>query len=663
MSYLKKHLPGGAKEKTSTPVAAPTGQSAVSAVQKPYMQTNPHTGREVYVGPDLATQTKFAAAGSKTENPDGTFRKRTREVRNNAGGVVHEISLLDHVKRLLICGLGQGGSFYQSEEELVQGGMKTFAEILSPEIEDETERDGLLAILEEFARKRKCPKMDPLIFAIAFSVCKAPNEAFKAKAYALVPIACGIPTHLFMFLAFCKALGRGWGRKQRDAVAGWYNGKGAVNLAVGVTKYQNREGYTHTDALRLSHAQPCDLAHQLLFAYAVGGWDAMRKKMPKDWDAEGEGFELVPSGDGKPAAEYGKKRKRVYPELSARDLTPEQRKELAAMLDYLSRVERVKKAENPEDAIALMHSTVEGSPDLVREHLPTTLLSEKRIWEHLLPHMPPQALLRNVNKMTAVGIPESDIAAAIETRGHKDHPLRILNTSMTYANGKGNKGSLTWSPYGAVISALTDAFKKSFGEQEPIGLPVLYGCDVSPSMNTKIAGMNVTAMQASTALVMLAAVTEREEDFHNFFFSSGDPFVPRGNASYGSVTGLHKVERSFYSGNFEQIMKRLNGMWKGGSTDCSLPMVYALENELDVAAFVVFTDNETYAGKVKPVDALRAYRKSVSPTGFDRSRAKLIVVGMTQTKFTIADPDDPYMLDIAGFDTSMPELIREFVRL
>jgi len=41
--------------------------------------------------------------------------------------------------------------------------------------------------------------------------------------------------------------------------------------------------------------------------------------------------------------------------------------------------------------------------------------------------------------------------------------------------------------------------------------------------------------------------------------------------------------------------------------------------------------------------------------------AKLIVMGMASTEFTIADPDDPGMLDIVGLDAAVPDLIRSFV--
>ena len=39
----------------------------------------------------------------------------------------------------------------------------------------------------------------------------------------------------------------------------------------------------------------------------------------------------------------------------------------------------------------------------------------------------------------------------------------------------------------------------------------------------------------------------------------------------------------------------------------------------------------------------------------------LIVCAMTSNGFTLVDPDDPGMLDMAGFDSAAPEVIRNFV--
>jgi 60 kDa SS-A/Ro ribonucleoprotein len=71
--------------------------------------------------------------------------------------------------------------------------------------------------------------------------------------------------------------------------------------------------------------------------------------------------------------------------------------------------------------------------------------------------------------------------------------------------------------------------------------------------------------------------------------------------------------------------------------------------------FIVYTDNETWHGNIHPVQALRDYREK---TGID---AKLIVVAMTSTGFTIADPNDKGMLDVVGFDTSAPNIISNFI--
>lgn len=92
-----------------------------------------------------------------------------------------------------------------------------------------------------------------------------------------------------------------------------------------------------------------------------------------------------------------------------------------------------------------------------------------------------------------------------------------------------------------------------------------------------------------------------------------------------------------------------------GSTRCSAPFEYALQNRLEVDAFVVFTDSETNGG-VHPFAAMQRYRREMGIP------AKLIVNGMTSTGFTIAKPDDSGMLDLVGLDANMPALMSDFIR-
>jgi 60 kDa SS-A/Ro ribonucleoprotein len=56
------------------------------------------------------------------------------------------------------------------------------------------------------------------------------------------------------------------------------------------------------------------------------------------------------------------------------------------------------------------------------------------------------------------------------------------------------------------------------------------------------------------------------------------------------------------------------------------------------------------------VQALRQYR---GRTGI---AAKLVVVGMVSNGFSIADPDNAGMLDVAGFDTVTSAVIADVIR-
>jgi 60 kDa SS-A/Ro ribonucleoprotein len=91
-----------------------------------------------------------------------------------------------------------------------------------------------------------------------------------------------------------------------------------------------------------------------------------------------------------------------------------------------------------------------------------------------------------------------------------------------------------------------------------------------------------------------------------------------------------------------------------GGTDCALPMLHAAEKRIPVDVFVVYTDNETWAGAVHPFIALKQYREKMGIA------ARLAVVGMTATGFSIADPSDAGMLDVVGFDTATPNLLSWF---
>src|ERR1019366_3824645 len=84
--------------------------------------------------------------------------------------------------------------------------------------------------------------------------------------------------------------------------------------------------------------------------------------------------------------------------------------------------------------------------------------------------------------------------------------------------------------------------------------------------------------------------------------------------------------------------------------------VWARRNKLALSGFITYTDSETWAGKIHPAQARRQYRDEFV------GNAKAVVVGMTSNGFILADPNDRGMLDVVGFDTSVPAVVSDFVR-
>jgi len=255
------------------------------------------------------------------------------------------------------------------------------------------------------------------------------------------------------------------------------------------------------------------------------------------------------------------------------------------------------------------------------------------------------AILRNLNKMTGVGLlkPMSNDAKLVASwltdatalKKARVHPMAILNALRVYSAGHGDKGKLTWEPVREIVDALDAAFYASFGNVTPTNKRLLLALDVSGSMGAPIAGTGLTCREACAALALVTANVESQYMLMGFATS----FMP---------LAISPRER------LDDVVKYLGALPFGG-TDCSLPMLYAQRKGLNIDAFCIFTDSETWAGHVHPQQALRQYRQSINPTAAE------VVVGMTATEFTIADPNDPRTLDVVGFDTQTPEAISAFV--
>jgi 60 kDa SS-A/Ro ribonucleoprotein len=224
----------------------------------------------------------------------------------------------------------------------------------------------------------------------------------------------------------------------------------------------------------------------------------------------------------------------------------------------------------------------------------------------------------------------------------------------TYQSGKGVRGSLRWEPVRQIVDALDTAFYLAFDNVIPTGKRMMLALDVSGSMmGPEIAGMpGITPRVAAAALAMTTARTEKEY-IVTIFSASGKESMTLGATGYFAQSGISSFDLSPRE-RLDDVLRRTNNLPFGG-TDCALPMLYALERKLPVDAFVIYTDSETWAGTMHPSQALVQYREQM---GID---AKLVVVGMTSNGFTIADPNDPGMLDVVGLSTDTPQVIGTFI--
>jgi len=198
-----------------------------------------------------------------------------------------------------------------------------------------------------------------------------------------------------------------------------------------------------------------------------------------------------------------------------------------------------------------------------------------------------------------------------------------------------------------VVDALDAAFYLAFENASSTGKRVMLALDVSGSMSAGVGGMPfLSCREASAAMALVTAAREPQHMF-TAFTNGGYP-SRWGNMSSGlSVLSLSPRQR------LDDVVKRISDLPFGG-TDCALPMLEALKHGWQVDLFVIYTDNETWAGQVHPAQALRQYRER---TGIP---ARLVVVGMASNGFSIADPNDAGMLDVVGFDAAVPQVIADY---
>jgi 60 kDa SS-A/Ro ribonucleoprotein len=569
----------------------------------------------------------YGAAAASAQN----VQDSEDQVQNNAGGFVFQADDWKRLERFLILGT-EGGTYYVGEQKHARDNAKVVERCLKA--------DGIRTVktIVDVSQKGRAPKNDYALFALAMAASFG-NAETKAYALANLPAVARIGTHLFTFTQFVEGM-RKWSRGLRNAYRDWYFGRKPDRLAYQLIKYQSRKiegqpGWSHDDILRKAHITPkagspnAAVQHELL-QYVSEGWEGINEN----------GLAVVRACINR-AELYKVKGKGVEKQYKTYLL------EIPEAMKVIEGFERAKRETDPKKVAKLI-----ADYGLTREMIPTEVMKSSEVWEALLVNMPYTAMIRNLGNMSKAGIlgPNSDGAIKVITQlGSREnlkkariHPIQVLAALLTYKQGHSSRGyaygktDKTWDVNDQIVGALDTAFYLSFDTVPRTNKRFFIGQDISGSMTAEMG--NIPGMTCAMASAAMAMTTVRTEPFLYY----------AGFSTHLTKLGITSNER------LDSVLNKISNKTFGG-TDCSKPMVEALQMKMPVDVFAIYTDNETWAGSIKPHQALTKYRDKMGIP------AKLVVVGMTSTGFTIADPKDSGSLDVVGFDTGVPTLLADFV--
>lgn len=536
-----------------------------------------------------ALKTYAGVAKNARHNTPQTERTpgRNDEVRNNAGGYGFAVADRERLERFLILGT-DGGTYYVKERDLTNQNVSFVKQLIKS-------NDRLVVdVLVDVADNNRAAKNTPSVFAVALLLSEGADTAYMRERNVVNKVV-RTSTHLFQFANFIDSLG-GWGRAKRSAIADWYAGKTADQLAYQAVKYRQREGWTHRDLFRKVH--PVGIQPQVgsfILGKDVGAFSDDARVI--------EGFQ------------------------------------------------RMQKAGSVKEVISLLDE-YKGLP---WETVPTQFLKSDKVWKTIFYNgMGQTALLRNVTRFAKIGAFDDlkfagDVAAALAdperiAKGRM-HPVAYANALGVYGQGQvrgddygwGVSRQKDWDVNAKVLGGIEAGFYESFATVEPANKRTMVAVDVSGSM-TWGAPAGLVGMNYLEAAAVMSMVTVRTEP-------------------YAMITAFATQFQSVNVSDNDSLNTVLQkfGKLKMGGTDVSAPMRYATKRGLDIDTFVVYSDMETWAGDQKPFQALNEYRKS---SGNNAKLVAVGLASTSNTVADPQDKDGS--LNVVGFDSAAPKVIADF---
>jgi 60 kDa SS-A/Ro ribonucleoprotein len=293
------------------------------------------------------------------------------------------------------------------------------------------------------------------------------------------------------------------------------------------------------------------------------------------------------------------------------------------------------------------------------ERANTIWLKSPIVWEALLPNMPGNALVRNLRNMAEIGLlePMSDAEKLVVDRlmnpkyMGRVHPMQVLQAAVTYdsrvfknsyaGNEKRSRKTGETKSYDVsqpVVNALNVALHNSYKNVTATGQRIMMAVDISGSMYWNMLDNFFPFFPAEAAGMMALIFAHIETRYMPMVFSNTLEPMKLSNTS-----------------SIDDVLKELREH-SGASTDIGLPVKYALEKNIPIDTFISITDNEVNTG-YHPATWMKKYRSKMN-----LPESKFITIAMQANGITVADPKDPYMLDVEGCSADTQDMVINYIR-
>jgi 60 kDa SS-A/Ro ribonucleoprotein len=466
--------------------------------------------------------------------------RETEMMKGRSGGFMFNAGIWQMLRRCLLIGTAQS-TYYAGKQKLTE----EFVNVVKQAV---AENPGRVAEEILYASDGRTINNSAPIFALVLLSMGETPEAKQAFGE-IFPQVIRTGSHFYEWLNYTKSL-RGFGKIVREAGKAWLSREDVKGLAYQLLKYQQRQGFTNRDALRLFHVYPPTENHRQLFEWVVKGW----KELPAD----------IPS----------------------------------AALAQIWWYEWLKR--NPSEthtAISQGHLTHEMAAPVGK--------MDQQAWNLLFQEMPIGAMLRNLGSLTEIGVLRADetanlhrVESVLNSPEHlhkgRIHPIDVLKALKTYQfGGRLGRSKKNWQPVSRIVDILEKAVELSFEVVQPTGKVFMHAVDISSSMGCWVADMGLSCCEMATTMALVTAKAEKNYEIRGFSTQFIDLDITAKDSFSSAV-------RKASNQNF-------------GGTDAAVAYEWMIQNRFKADVVCFWTDSESWAGYKHPSQALKEYRKKVNP--------------------------------------------------